>query len=259
MHYPWTGFNNDWTLAATNCSNWSRNDFDNTSDTFGTYGKSSINDELVDLGYTQYFGGPLYHNAEDTTGERARCSQKHPIYCVQTKQLPPPGTKKRIFISTPVRGDAGFASFDSQCESDRSTKGLTGVYKAVIGARAPNIGTVLREPCSAADCAGATGTEQATDWTLLPNMQYVLSDDVTYIGRTNANAIFTSEFEEAMGTGNFWSGLTNTWVSSATFQGCGGWVEPSFNGSHGVHGRTVNFSQAHLACTNAFGIICAEQ
>lgn len=254
----WTGFKNDWTHDSTNCSDWTRNDFDNTSATQGTYGKSSVNDELVDLGYTSYQGGPLLHNG-DATGVSLRCNQKHPIYCVQTKQLPPPGTTKKIFISTAVRGDAGFAAFDAQCETDRVANGLTGTYKAVVAGRSPNTGTVLRQVCSAADCTGATGMEQSVDWPLQANMQYKLTDNVTYIGMTNAHGFFQGEFEEPMGSGNFWTGLTNTWVTEANFQMCNGWSEPTFNGIHGVHGRSINFSNAAIVCTNSFGVICAEQ
>ncbi len=256
--FPWTGLKNDWTLDTTNCSGWTRSDNDMTGDTLGTYGKSSINEEFVDLGYTQFWGGPLLYN-EDPSADKLKCDQKHPIYCVQTKQLPPPGAYKKLFVSTGVSGAAGFAAFDAQCETDRVTKGLSGTYKAVVAGRTPNVGTVVRQVCSAADCTGATGMEQAVDWPLQAEMQYRLDDDVTYVGKTNVHGYFEGEFEEPMGSGNFWTGLTNTWATGANFQMCNGWTEPTFTGWNGQHGSVPNFGSATTVCTTSMGVICAEQ
>lgn len=195
----------------------------------------------------------------DPTGDLLKCDQLHPVYCVQTKQLPPPGNKKKLFISTSIAGTVGLAAFDAQCETDRVARGLSGTYKAVVAARQPNDTTVVRQVCTTANCDGATGTEQAIDWPLLPNMKYVLSDNVTYIGQTNEHGFFEGEFEEPMGSGTFWTGLTNTWATPANFQMCNGWSDVAFNGFVGVHGRAINFSSTTTACTTSLGVICAEQ
>jgi hypothetical protein len=256
--FPWTGFKNDWTHDSTNCSDWSRNDYDGSTPTLGTYGKSSINEEYVDFGFSQFWGGPLLFNG-DVTGDQMRCDRLHPIYCVQTKQLPPPGDKKKMFVSTGVTGASGFAAFDAQCEADRVTRGLSGTYKAVVAGRQPNTATLIRQVCATANCTGATGMSQAIDWTLLPNTKYVLTDNVTYIGETNAHGFFEGDFEEPIGTGNFWTGLTNTWATAANFQMCNGWSDAGFNGFQGQHGQAVSFGVSTAPCSNALSVICAEQ
>ena len=262
---PWTGFTRNWGIT-TNCSDWTRNDFDNTSDTQGTYGKSSLDfgfdDEYVDLGYAQYWGGPLIYNSDYT---KQACDQRHPIYCVQTKQLPPPGDYKRLFMSlTTIRGDQGIPAMDNVCAVDAVNKGLNGTYKAVVvGRENPSGGgtTVLRRVCESGDCAGATGMEQSIDWVLYPNMKYRRDDNVTYIGTTNVHGYFEDEFEEPIASGGqYWSGMTNAVALSATFQHCGGWSEGTFNGWVNNAGtQDPDYGSASVLCSNSISVLCAEQ
>lgn len=258
--FPWTGLKNDWTVDSTNCTNWTRNDSDNSTPTQGTYGKSSIKDELVDLGWTQYWGGPLLYNGDINT---VACNTKHPIYCVQTKQLPPPGVKKKLFLSTAVAGTAGFAAFEAICATDATNKGLSGTYKAVVGYTTPNTSgspTAVRRVCTTGSCSGATGTEQSLDWPLLPNTNYILDDGVTYVGKTNAHAFFDGELEEPIGSGQYWSGIGNAQVVGAAHLHCNGWSEPAFNGLVNSAGTQIaDWGSATVGCTNSRSVLCAEQ
>lgn len=264
VHEPWTGFKNDWQPDSFTCSNWTRSDFDSTADTLGTYGKSSIKDEFVDLGHTSYQGGPLLYN-NDVSGAALQCDSKHPVYCVQTKQLPPPGTKKILFMSTTtVRGDAGFSAFDAACAADAVTKGLTGTYKAVVGYTTPNTSgspVETRRVCQAGDCAGATGMEQSLDWPMLPNTQYVREDRLTYIGKTNVHGYLSGELEEPIANGGtYWSGIGNGHVMGGAHQHCNGWVEPSFNAFTNEAGtQNADWGSATAGCTTARSVLCAEQ
>ncbi|MGE9744765.1 DUF1554 domain-containing protein [Bdellovibrio bacteriovorus] len=261
--YPWTGLKNDWTLADTNCSDWSTNSGDNTQATKGTYGKSSIVSELVDLGYTSWWGGPLLF---DDDYLKQTCDQKHPVYCVQTKQLPPPGDYKILFKSTTtIRGDQGIPAMDAVCAADAVTKGLTGTYKAmVVGISRPDANpasTVLRRVCDAGDCAGATGTEQSVDWVLQPNTHYRRDDKVTYIGKTNEHAFLEGELEEPIASaGQYWSGMTNSKALSAAFQHCGSWSEGTFNGLvNEAGGYTADYGSQSVLCSTTLPVLCAEQ
>lgn len=261
--YPWTGFKNDWTVDSYTCTNWTRNDFDNTADTLGTYGKSSIQEELVDFGYTQFWGGPLLFNG-DIAGEQLRCNTLHPVYCVQTKQLPPPGLKKKLFLSTTtVSGSGGFAAFDAACAADAITKGLTGTYKAVVGYTTPNTSgnpQPVRRVCQAGDCIGATGTEQSLDWPLLPNTHYIRDDGVTWVGTTNEHAYFEGTLEEPIGSGQYWSGMTNALVVGGAHQHCNGWSDPAMNGFINEAGTgAADYGSSTVACTNSLSVLCAEQ
>lgn len=259
---PWTGLKNDWSLDSLNCSDWTRNDYDGTSATYGTYGKSDINDEFVDLGYTQYFGGMLLYNNNYLT---QYCDSKHPIYCVQTKQLPPPGAAKILFMSTTTtRGNVGIPAMDGICSTDAVTKGLTGTYKAVVaGNEDPSNGgsAVVRRVCQAGNCAGATAMEQAVDWVMSPNTNYVREDRTTFIGTTNVHGYLAGELEEPIAaSGNYWSGMTNAVALSATFQHCGGWVEGSFNGFVNNAGTySADYGSSSVSCLSYLSVLCAEQ
>ncbi len=263
---PWTGLTNNWAVDSMNCSDWSRNDNDNTGATMANYGKSSldfgIDDEYVDLGYTQFWGSPFVYNQDPT---KQFCDQKHPIYCVQTKQLPPPGDYKRLFMSTTgVRGDGGIPAMDSVCAADAVTNGLTGTYKAVVvGRENPSGGgtSVVRRVCESGACSGATAMEQSIDWVLYPNMNYRRADNVTFIGTTNVHGYFEDEFEEPIASGGqYWSGMTNSAALSATFQHCGGWSEPTFNGFvNNAGSATPDYGSASVLCSTSLSVLCAEQ
>lgn len=257
--YPWTGFGSDWTIDSSNCSDWTRNDYDGTTATLAIYGKSSINEELVETDFSSWMGSFLLYNHDFM---KNRCNQLHPVYCVQTKQLPPPGDYKVLFMSTTtVRGDAGIGAMDSACAADATTKGLTGTYKAVVVGNDAVSGNPVRRVCSAANCTGATGTEQSVDWTLLPDMHYRRDDRVTYVGKTNEHGYFEAELEEPIASsGNYWSGMTNTLATSALFQHCGGWQEPTFNGFvNSAAGYTPAYGTSSVLCSTALSVLCAEQ
>jgi hypothetical protein len=261
--FVWTGFNEDFSVSSTNCFNWSVNAYDGTVNSIGTYGKSSVVNEYVNLGYSMYWGGPLFYNADE---EQVKCEAKHPVYCVQTKQLPPPGSYKKLFMSTTqVRGDVGFAPFDAACATDAVSKNLSGTYKAVmIGAYYDGMGTIFytRKLCTSGFCAGATGMEQSLDWPLYPNMNYRRDDDVTWIGTTNAHGYFDGLQEEAISPSavDHWSGMTNGMMAATSSGICGGWSETTFSGLlNTVNQRTPAYGASTATCSTSKPVLCAEQ
>lgn len=263
--YVWTGFKNDWTASDMTYSNWTTSDFDNTSATMGSYGKSSIKEELVDLGWTQYQGGPLYY---DHDANLLACSAKHPVYCVQTRQAPPAGTQKILFRSVTTRqGNAGLSGFDSACATDATAKGLSGTYKAVIGARDPGdfspTPALLRGPCSSHDCDSATGMSEAVNWVLLPNTIYVNEDKTYHYGKTNEHGVFSGELEEHLPATNTWTGLTTGWIPYTT-DNCINWTYQQADGNGRVGTGTslssgTAISSGVSACNQSQHLLCAEQ
>jgi hypothetical protein len=167
---------------------------------------------------------------KDTAGNKA-------LYTPKTYSTKDPGL--RIFVTQSstdgsLTGGAGgtpAARADDMCMND-TNKPNNSTYKAMISSSS-------RRACTAANCGGATGTEQGQDWVLQPDTKYVRADGSTEIGTTNAQAIFAFPLTAAISSDGegVLTGLNGNWT---TGDNCVNWAPTSSedNGAVGASGET---------------------
>ncbi len=163
---------------------------------------------------------------------------------------------KRIFMTaTSYTGNLGGSSgADAKCAAD-ANKPATGTYKALISDAA-------RIACTTANCSGGTG--EHTDWVLASSQHYHQANDLTSIGTTNSNGVFTFPLNNQWKSGTsqvnrIWSGLNSNWTRNGIH--CSDWASTTGSGSHGRQNTTDSQAIQYNTqlCTDTNSIACVEQ
>lgn len=209
------------------------------------------------------------------------CDSSYALLCAEmikrTKTYNAQASYRRIFASS-VALDAGSASmgsdgatrFDSQCQSDASTKGIDDdghtTYKALVMTNTTS-GVTRRVACLTANCANGAG--EAVGWVLEANTQYRRENGTTIIGTTNANAIFDFPLTNSW-TGvneDYWTGFSETWATATNsavggcsfFQNKNNDGTSAFVGNGDSTGASAVNTGTQAYCSTQKKILCVEQ
>lgn len=274
LRTPWTGLYADggiWYNGAL-CNDWQ----DNTNMNSGSYGKTTLTSETT---YTDTWGntvarGPLGWSENNDTSNT--CDTLHPVICVQKYVPVLSGSVKKMFLSTTkVRGgydSSGFGTpaqgrnmMDAACAADATSQGLSGTYKAMMSGYGVGMESPIRRACSTNNCSGGPG--EHIDWVLAADTHYVRVDG-TWIGKTNANAIFDFPLRNPISatTGEYWTGFTSTWAAmppdGSTHGTC---LNRSFYSTAKATVGDANsatslaLQSGGQACNSMQSVVCAEQ
>ncbi len=144
-------------------------------------------------------------------------------------------------------GDGNFpgtiAPADTMCTTEATNRGLTGLFKAVIGNNS------LRN--------------KTTNWVLKASSEYRRPDGTTVIGTTNADAYFTFPLTNSIDSisATVWSGFTSTY-NVANLSTCSGWMDgtPGSDGMIADIGAVTSdaVSMSSQSCNQQHSLLCAE-
>lgn len=209
------------------------------------------------------------------------CDSTYALLCAEmikrTTTYNAQASYRRIFASTVAMdaasgamGADGAARFDSQCQSDASTKGIDDgghtTYKALVMTNTTS-GVTRRVACLTANCGNGAG--EAVGWILEASTQYRREDGTTIIGTTNANGIFDFPLTNSW-TGvneDYWTGFSETWATATNnsvgscsfFQNKNNDGTSSFVGNGATTGIGAINTGTQAFCSAQKKILCVEQ
>lgn len=256
--YVWTGMDSSFTTSNTACSGWG----DGTSG-YGIVGDvGATTSDAISFGFGD------------------SCTNSNSILCAEvisrTRTYTAQASYRRIFPSTVamtagtgLMGADGARRFDTQCQADADSKGISDdgktLYKALVSANTTSNNVLRRLSCLTAYCGN--GPSEAQNWVLEPNKQYRREDGTTIIGTTNANAIFDFPLTNSFSGVNekYWTGFTDTWATQTDasadtclfFQSQNNTISTYVGSGNTLDGTSINAGMEY--CSNTKKVLCVEQ
>ncbi len=152
---------------------------------------------------------------------------------------------------------SGLTTLDNLCSTAATNKGLTGTFKALVGAGSS------RRACTSANCSG--GPAENSNWVILGKTEFRREDKATVIGTTTASGIFsfplTNSFTDS--AADYWSGLNADWTGSGAQYNCNAWTindnsQTANLGDTGVD-TSASLYTAQQDCDQTNPVLCVEQ
>ncbi|MEC7277653.1 MAG: DUF1554 domain-containing protein [Bdellovibrionota bacterium] len=152
---------------------------------------------------------------------------------------------------------SGLTTLDNLCSTAATNKGLTGTFKALVGAGSS------RRACTSANCSG--GPAENSNWVILGKTEFRREDKATVIGTTTASGIFsfplTNSFRDS--ATDYWSGLNADWTGSGAQYNCNAWTindnsQTANLGDTGVD-TSASLYTAQQDCDQTNPVLCVEQ